>query len=99
MRAQFEHALVAYSRGLKAAPDFDGFQHGIKKCRKTISNSVGGSGLFTFRRSGVFFNSLQAEVDRNPQFLEMYIDPEGDTTLEIKPERKKLGASIAKVTW
>ena len=23
---QFEHALVAYSRGLKVAPDFDGFQ-------------------------------------------------------------------------
>lgn len=91
---------MAFSRGIRAAPDFDGFQHGIKKCRKTISNSVGGRGLFTFPRSGAFFNSLQRELDLNPQFLEIFLDPEGNTTLDIKPERRLgLGASIAKVTW
>ena len=87
------------------------FQHGIKKCRKTISNSVGPrykSGLlddcyriiffitnmllnthhsirdlFMFKRSTVFLNSLRKSLERNPNFLDLFIDPEVILSMNI----------------
>ena len=37
---QFEHALALFLRGLKIAPDLEGLQGGVTKCRKSILSKV-----------------------------------------------------------
>jgi len=78
---QFEHALVAYTRGLKVAPDFTGFLQGMKKCRKTIHDCVGHTNLFSFPRNTSFFYSMQQEMEGNSLFLEQYLDSNTDVEL------------------
>merc|ERR1711892_1089877 len=59
----FEHALVLFTKGRKLAPDSDGLQAGILKCKKTILNKVCDQDVFFFLGSKHFIDYLRKQGD------------------------------------
>ena len=59
----FEHALVLFTKGRKLAPDSDGLQAGILKCKKTILNIVCDQDVFFFLGSKHFIDYLRKQGD------------------------------------
>ena len=49
---------------------------------------MGSTDLFTFKCSTIFFNSLRSALARNPDFLDLFIDPEGDCRIQLEAEVK-----------
>lgn len=54
---------------------------------------MGCTNLFTFKCSTVFFNSLRSALGKNPQFLDLFIDPEGDCRIQLEAEVKVVEAA------
>ena len=50
----------------------------INVIRFCLTHFVNGAhrDLFVFKRSIIFLNSLRKALERNPNFLDLYIDPE-----------------------
>ena len=61
----FEHALVLFTKGEKLAPDSDGIQAGILKCKKTILNKISDEDVFFFSGSKYFIDYLRKQGDKS----------------------------------
>ena len=79
----FEHALVLFTKGAKLAPDSDGIQAGILKCKNTILNKISDKDVFFFSGSKHFIDYLRKQGDTS---IDSFIND--DDTEEEKTGRR-----------